>query len=215
MEQEQQKREFMWNFKFSGLVLLMIWFVAFLTTFFPELKQELGVIPRSLNGAYGIITMWLVHKDQAHLLSNSSPVFLLCLFTMLFYPKIAYKVLASTLVLAGAFLWCFGRGYAVHIGASGWIYALAAFLFFSGIFRRDKRSIGAALLVAFLYGGMVWGIFPVYKDVSWDGHLFGAIAGGMVALYYRDHYREPLELEEDDLDEEGPEYWKIDYESDS
>ena len=185
----KEKKEFFSSFKYAGIFLVTIWIMAFLQTLNPQLTDELGLVPRASSHTLGIVTMWLVHKDLAHLISNSSPLFLLTLFTLMFYPQIAWRVFAQCIVLAGGFLWCFGRT-ANHIGASGLIYALAAFLFFSGVFRRDRKSIAATLIVGFLYGSLVWGVFPIYKEISWDGHLFGAIAGGLIALFYRRHGRE-------------------------
>lgn len=204
-----EKSQFFSNFKYAGLFLLTIWVVAFLEIFFPNLKSELGVIPRTVQGVPGIIGMWLVHKDLPHLISNSSPLFLLTLATLMFYPEIAWKVFALCLISGGGLLWCFGRE-AIHIGASGLIYALASFLFFSGVFRRDRKSIAAALIVSLLYGSLVWGVFPIYKEISWDGHLFGAIGGGIVALYYRNHGRVPPEQATDDPIDQDSTYWRPD-----
>jgi len=194
---EKERADFFSNFKYAGLVLLSIWAVAGAQTLSPELTSQLGLIPRNTDQLNGIVTMWLVHKDLTHLISNSSPIFLLTLATLMFYPAIGWRVLALSILFGGGLLWCFGRE-ANHIGASGLIYALAAFLFFSGLFRRDRKSIAAALLVAFLYGSLVWGVFPIYKDVSWDGHLFGAIGGLIIALIFRNHGRPVEEDEEED-----------------
>ncbi len=89
------------------------------------------------------------------------------------------------LFLTGILVWLAGRS-AWHIGASGLIYGLASFLFFSGIIRKYFRLVALSLLIVFLYGSMVWGIFPnVYKEVSWESHMLGFISGIILAVVYR------------------------------
>ncbi|MCD7930716.1 MAG: rhomboid family intramembrane serine protease [Tannerellaceae bacterium] len=87
-------------------------------------------------------------------------------------------------LLSGFLTWCIGRE-AWHIGASGIIYALASYLFFSGFFSRYIPLIIISILIAFLYGGLVWGLLPLFSYVSWEGHLSGAIAGCLVAYLFR------------------------------
>ena len=102
-----------------------------------------------------------------------------------FYPKVAYKVFTIIYFGSGVLVWFFGREV-YHIGASGIIYGFVSFLFFSGIFRKDNRSIALALVVIFLYGGLIWGVLPVEKGVSWESHLFGAIVGLISAFIFRE-----------------------------
>ncbi len=95
------------------------------------------------------------------------------------------KITAWTWFLTGLFVWLAGRD-AWHIGASGLVYGLASFLFFSGIIRRYFRLIALSLLIVFLYGSMVWGIFPdIYKNVSWESHMLGFASGIILAIWYR------------------------------
>lgn len=95
------------------------------------------------------------------------------------------KVFSWTFFLTGILVW-FGGREAWHIGASGLVYGLASFLFFSGIIRKYFRLVALSLLVVFLYGEMVWGIFPgVYKNVSWESHMLGFISGILLAIVYR------------------------------
>jgi len=116
-------------------------------------------------------------------------------------------------VLSGAILWVIGRS-AIHIGASTIVYGLAAFLFFSGITRRDMRSIGLALIVVFLYGGSLsMGLLPVDTGVSWEGHLSGGIAGVITALLYRKD-DPPKKYSWEDEEDEGDEkrrYYRDNY----
>ncbi len=88
--------------------------------------------------------------------------------------------------ISGFFLWIIGRP-SYHIGASGLVYALASFLFLSGLIKKNPRLAAVSLIITFLYGSMIWGVFPLKIDVSWEGHLCGLISGILVALFYKNH----------------------------
>lgn len=113
--------------------------------------------------------------------------------------------------MSGIWLWVGGRnneeGSIYHIGASGLIYAAATFLFFSGVFRKHRPLMVISALVAFLYGSMMYGIFPLQPNVSWEAHLFGAISGVMVAYNYKKEGPQKREIiwEDDDVDFEAEE----------
>ena len=101
-----------------------------------------------------------------------------------FYEKIALEVFIWIYLVTGFWVWVAAR-QAYHIGASGLVYGLATFLFFSGLFRRDIRSVAVATAIGFLYSGMVQGIFPTADNISWESHLLGAGAGLFCAFYFR------------------------------
>ena len=146
--------------------------------------SRLGVLPRNVNGLLGIFTYPFIHGDWKHLFNNS--VALLVLGTMMyhFYNEFAGRAILWMFLLSGLWLWIGGRPN-YHIGASGMVYALFGFLFLSGILRRHMKLMALSMLVVFLYGSLVWGIFPMEEHISWEGHLFGLIAGVGVALAYR------------------------------
>ena len=152
----------------------------------------LGVAPRSLKGVAGIFFMPFLHGGFGHLFSNTPSFIILCGSIIYFYPKIAGKFLLYSYLLTGMGVWLFARaetsyhGFAVHhIGASGVIYAYAAFLFFSGVFRREVKSLSISLAVAVLYSGMLQGIVPNAPGVSWESHLIGATIGTALAYHFR------------------------------
>lgn len=147
----------------------------------------LGVYPQKIYGIPGIITSPLIHADLKHLAANSFPLLVLGGSLLFFYREIALKSLALIYILPGLFVW-FGGREAYHIGASGVVYGLAGFLFFSGIFRREARLLALTLLVTFLYGSLIWGIFPGFypeEKISFESHFWGLVAGIIVAFYYR------------------------------
>ena len=147
----------------------------------------LGIYPLKSTGLIGIITSPLIHSDFKHLFANSIPLLVLggCLFY--FYKEIAVKIFILIYLITGLCVW-FGAREAYHIGASGVVYGLASFLFLSGIIRRDGRLLAITLLVTFLYGSLVWGVFPDFypeKNISFESHFWGLIVGVILALYFR------------------------------
>ena len=178
------KRKNLKSLKFSAIILIIIWSVKLFEIVFDYDFTEYGVLPRNFNGLTGILFSPLIHSDVNHLLSNSLPVIILCLLIFNFYSQIAKKIFIYLYFISGLWLWCIGRE-SFHIGASGLIYAMASFLFFSGILRKNSQLSAVALLVIFIYGGLFWGLFPIHKNVSWEGHLTGFIAGILVSFIFR------------------------------
>jgi membrane associated rhomboid family serine protease len=167
--------------------LILLWAVKLGEMFTNADLYFLGVFPLKLSGISGIITSPLIHSDVKHLAANSVPLFVLGSGLLFFYKEIALKSLALIYVLPGLFVW-FGGREAYHIGASGVVYGLAGFLFFSGIFRKEVKLLALTLLVTFLYGSLVWGIFPGFypeEKISYESHFWGLIAGIIVAVYFR------------------------------
>ena len=178
------KRKNLKSLKFSAIILIIIWSVKLFEIVFDYDFTEYGILPRNFNGLLGILLSPLIHSDVNHLLSNSLPVIILCLLIFNFYSQIAKKIFIYLYFISGLWLWCIGRE-SFHIGASGLIYAMASFLFFSGILRKNSQLSAVALLVIFIYGGLFWGLFPIDKNVSWEGHLTGFIAGILVSFICR------------------------------
>lgn len=168
-----------------GTFIFFMWLVKITEILFNMDLTSLGIYPLSLKGVPGILFSPFIHADFSHLFNNSLPLFLLGTALFYFYSEIALKVSVWTYFLTGMFVWLAGRD-AWHIGASGLIYGLASFLFFSGIIRKYFRLVALSLLIVFIYGSMVWGIFPnLYKNVSWESHMLGFVSGIILAVTYR------------------------------
>ncbi|PHQ55294.1 MAG: rhomboid family intramembrane serine protease [Lutibacter sp.] len=176
------------------VVVVVIWFVYFIEINFGLNFNKYGIYPQSIKGLRGILFSPFIHSDTTHLINNSIPlvVMLGCLY--FFYQKIANRVLFIGLVLTGLLTWIFGRP-SYHIGASGIIYLLVSFIFFSGIFRKYYRLIALSLIVVFLYGSMVWYIFPMEERISWEGHLSGFLIGFVFAFIFRKKGPQPESFE--------------------
>lgn len=162
----------------------VLWFIKIVETVLSIDLGWLGVLPRDFSTIWHIFTMPFIHGDWGHLMSNSLPLIIFSFIVLQSYRQVALSIMSIIYVLSGLGIWLLGRE-SYHIGASGVIYGLAFFIFFSGVFRRDVKSIALALLVTLFYGGMVWGLLPIKEGVSWEGHLFGALAGVWCAYYYR------------------------------
>jgi membrane associated rhomboid family serine protease len=179
------RKKFFLSIIIPGIFVLLMWIVKIIEVLFETDFSGLGIYPLSLKGMPGIIFSPFIHADFTHLFNNSLPFFLLSIALFYFYSEVALKVFLWTYFLTGILVW-FGGREAYHIGASGLVYGLASFLFFSGIIRKYYRLVALSLLVVFLYGQLVWGIFPgVYKNVSWESHMLGFFSGIILAIWFR------------------------------
>lgn len=149
-------------------VIVSMWFTQF------------GVIPRSVVGLRGILFSPLLHGNWAHLFSNLVPLGVMLGLLAFTRGRSLWPITGAIWVVTGIIVWLIGRPASVQIGASGLIYGLAAFLVITAWRQRDLKSAVAALVVIFLYGGIVWGLLPSQPGVSWEGHFAGAIAGVLV-----------------------------------
>jgi len=215
---KEEKRKFIYSLLIPLGLLFVMWVIKLIEFSFDISLSNLGVYPLDIKGVSGIILMPFVHGSWSHLLANTVPFFILTSALFYFYSSISARVLLGIWILSGIWVW-FGGRPSWHIGASGVIYGISSFLFVSGIIRKDTRLAALALIVAFLYGSMIWGVFPDFfpkeKNISWEGHLGGAVAGLVLALYYRNsgpkrkQYSWEIEDDiQDDDDEKG--YWEID-----
>ena len=201
-----------------GLFLLLMWLIFVVDQLFGLNLGRFGIIPLEPIGLIGIFTAPLLHANAAHLAANSIPFFLLFAGLIYNYNDLTWKILFLSWFLTGLGVWCFARGDSSHIGASGIIYALATFHFFSGIIRNNKRLAAFSLLVAFLYGSLIWGVFPSFylkENISWESHLMGGISGIILAFYFRNEGPDSdlysIDDEEDDSDKENDsdEEWRV------
>ncbi len=173
-------------------MIAVLWSIHVVQWFLGLKLGFLGVFPLKAFGLKGILFSPLIHGDFGHLLSNTPPLFVLTALLIFFYRKVALRSFAMIYFLTGLAVWLFGRPV-FHIGASGVIYGLVAFVFWSGIFRRNFKSIALALLVVFYYGSMFMGVLPGQEGISWESHLLGGLMGIFVAWWYKE------EIEKDEV----------------
>lgn len=154
------------------------------------LKPAFGLIPRHVNGLDGIIAMPLLHGSFGHLIAKTPPLLAMGGLLAATTTRAVLSVNAVVIGLGGGLVWLFG-GSAIHIGASGLIFGWFGFLVVRGLVDRSPITMGATLVVGVLYGSTLWGVLPGRPGVSWEAHLFGAIAGAAAALLVRTHVHAP------------------------
>jgi membrane associated rhomboid family serine protease len=207
-----EKSKIIHSMLFPAIFLVVLWLVKIFEVSSGIDLRFLGIYPLKVKGLIGILTSPLIHGDFSHLSANSLPVFILSTAIFYFYKGISYKVFFLIYFLSGLWVW-FGGREAYHIGASSLIYGMGAFLFVSGIIRKDTRLMAVSMIVIFAYGGLIWGIFPDFfpeKNISWEGHLMGLIAGVILAVYFRRSgpkrkmYSWEFEEVDDDDDHDNP-----------
>ncbi len=174
------RRSLFFSLQLAGLISVLH-LLRFITGF-PPLSW--GVLPRNTDGLMGVVFAPLLHGSWGHLLSNLPPLLALTFIVFYFYRRTAWPAFIMIYLLTGAAVWAFARTV-VHVGASGVIYGLVAFVFWSGIFRRNIKSIILALIVLMYYGSMFVGIFPGEEGISWESHLLGALAGIFTAFWFK------------------------------
>jgi membrane associated rhomboid family serine protease len=170
--------------KYGLTFLVLLWCTYFVECVFPVLKQW-GLEPRSLTGLIGIFSMHFLHGSFQHLVSNTLPLLIL-MFLLMGSRRDALRIMLAIAIAASTLLWMVGRP-AIHIGASLLIYGLISFLIVAGLVEKRWLDLSVSILVLILYGGsLLWGILPwMNQQVSWDGHLCGALAGGLLAYANR------------------------------
>ena len=203
LDPEMEKKIFFHSLLFPAIFVLALWIVKIIELTSGLSFVEFGIYPRHINGLQGVLFSPFIHSDFSHLISNSLPFFILGFMLIYFYRRISYRIFFLLYILSGISTWIMGRE-AWHIGASGVVYAMATFHFVSGIIRSDVRLLTLSAIVVFLYGGLVWGLLPIRPEISWEGHLSGAIFGVALAFYYRKYIvrREKFDWEDEPDDDE-------------
>ncbi len=167
-----------------GLVAL-IWLIQLSGWVLDVGPEDLGVRPRQWLGLSGIVFAPLLHDGFAHLLANTPPLLVLGTAMLYLYPAAAPRVVPAIWLGPGIAVWLFGAAGTIHVGASGLVYGLLAYVFVAGLLRRDRRAIAASMLVCFMYGALVWGVLPIRPRMSWETHLTAALIGVALALAFR------------------------------
>ena len=192
----------------SVIIVSILWVAFLINDIFGLHWNDYGLMPRNINGLFGIFTMPFLHGDISHLFSNSVPLLVLLFSIFYFFPKKAGLILMMTYFMSGILTWIIGTK-GVHVGASSIVYALAFFLITISILKQEPKLMAYSLIIIFLYGSIVWGFFPQLfpdKHISWEGHLAGAITGIVLAFFYKNegpvkkvYFEEEEEEEEEEL----------------
>lgn len=141
-----------------------------------------GVEPREVEGLRGILFAPFLHVDVNHLLANTPACVVLLFLVALSGQRAVWVSSVCTVLVGGAGIWLTGPENSVHVGASVLVYGWVAFLVLRGFFVRSFGQIVLGAVVALVYAGLLQGLFPGDPGVSWQGHLFGAVGGGLAAF---------------------------------
>ncbi len=201
-------RSFKLALKIALWFTALLWSIVILDSVLGLGLNHYGLRPRHLQGLIGIFTAPLLHGGGEHLFSNTLPL-IISLTTLLYlYPRSAMRVIPVIWVGSGLLAWVIGRE-SLHLGASGFIYGMLAYVFVGGILRLDMRSVAVSIMVWFLYGSMIWGVLPIRPDMSWELHLSGAIMGVVMAIAYRYWDVIPVKRYSWEDDESVPEWFPL------
>lgn len=196
-------------FRITLIFTITLWLIKIIETVAGISLSHYGIYPRDPGGLTGILWAPLLHGSFSHLLANTAPLLILGTALLYGYPRAAKIVIPVIYIGSGLCVWLFARG-AYHLGASGLTFGFMFFIFTIGILRRDRRAIALSMIVFFLYGGMIWGIFPTKTGTSFETHLFAAIFGVLMAILLKNYDprlpEKRYSWEDEEQDDEETEY---------
>lgn len=225
MDNKEERRKFLGSLVIPLFIVVVMWVVKIAEVSFSINLGRWGLMPQTSRGLIGILTMPFLHGNWDHLMANSIPVIVLGTALYYCYPTLANRVMLFSYLGSGLLTWCLGQPASIHVGASALIYSLNLFLIVSGFIRGNRQLIVIALIMVFLYGSFIWGMIPalaIPQNISWEGHLSGAIIGVALALLLRKegpqkevyHWNEDEEKDDDPNDSSNGEngekpYWDV------
>ena len=171
------------KYKFPVALVALMWAIYLVDIVLPVSLNSWGILPRTTTGLIGIPLAPLLHGGFWHLVGNSIPFLILSTILMLDGKKNYINLSVFIMLVGGVMVWLMGRS-ANHIGSSILIFGFWGYLVSRGLFDRSVKSLALSTLVVILYGGMIFGFMPK-NGVSFEGHLFGALAGALFAYVNR------------------------------
>ena len=173
------------NLQLAFAAIAILWLVYFLNLILEIDLRMYGIIPRHLDGLWGIPAAPFLHVDIQHLTANSGILFILLAVSLSYSRAQTLKAVLTIMLLGGAMVWLLGRNGTIHIGASGIIFGLIGYLMFLGLFRRNWKAVLISVVITLLYGGALYSLLIYVPGISWSGHLFGFLSGVVAAWWGR------------------------------
>jgi membrane associated rhomboid family serine protease len=159
-----------------------MWVIEITDRILPFIHLEAhGIHPRSTKGLLGIALSPFLHGDFPHLISNSLPLLVLGGLVLAGGRGVFFGTTIFVIVLGGGAVWLLAPTGTNHIGASGLVFGYLGFLLARGIFEKSIAWFLLSLAVLIAYGGLLFGVLPGQPGISWQGHLFGFVAGIIAA----------------------------------
>lgn len=210
---KEEKHRLISSLYFPLILVLTIIIVEAFQSYFALNLIKYGIYPQKVSSLTGIIFSPFIHADFNHVFNNSIPLLILGTSLFYFYKPIALKLIVLIVLMGGFWTWILARE-SYHVGASGLVYGLFSFLLVSGFIRMNKQLIALSLFVVVVYGSLVWGIFPIKGNISYEAHFWGFFSGIILAIFYRKHgkQKEVFVWEEEEEDDENK-YWESGYNS--
>jgi membrane associated rhomboid family serine protease len=206
-QSQRARSSFRLALKITLVFIGVLWTVFIIDAAFGLRLARFGLRPGSVPGLLGILTAPMLHGSIQHLFSNTLPLLVSMTAMLYLYPSSGVRVIPLVWIGSGALAWFIGQTPSLHIGASGLIYGLLAYVFMGGLLRHDMRSVSVSLLVGFLYGSMIWGVLPIRAGISWELHLTGAVTGLALAIWYRQWDPVPVLRYDWEDDDSVPEWY--------
>ncbi len=172
----QIKKNLYWILGF----VVLIWVIELINFSIGHRLSDWGILPRTLKGLKGIPLSPFLHANLIHIMMNTIPLAVLGGFVILHGRQIFFEISIIIILVSGTALWLFGRS-SYHVGASGLIFGYFGYLVLRAWYDRSLKSFIIAFITVFLYGGIIWGLLPTFSRISWEGHLFGLLAGILAA----------------------------------
>jgi membrane associated rhomboid family serine protease len=190
MDNRERRNGWAKALKFQATVLgglvLSFWLVEALDMLLQGVVlDQWGIRPRQVEGLWGVLFAPFLHAGFGHVAANTLPFLVLGWFVLLQGLRPFILVTVTVILVGGLGTWLVAPANTLHIGASGLIFGYFGFLLLRGYFERSASALLWAILVVALYGGLLWGILPQGPGISWQGHLFGFVGGGVAAYYLR------------------------------
>ena len=173
------------NALFLCVILAVLWGIRLINAASHYRLNVSGIYPRTWHGLIGIFFAPFLHGSAQHLFFNSIPLFILGGLILSAGEQVFFKISLVIIVLSGAMVWLFGRR-AFHVGASTVVMGYWGFLLFNAYQQQSLMAILLAILCLYYFGSLVFSLFPTEEKVSWEGHLFGVLAG-LGASYLQTH----------------------------
>ncbi len=171
------------NLQLAITAIAILWLVYFLDFILPTDLRMYGIMPRRMEGLWGIPAAPFLHGDIRHLMTNTGVLFILLAVSLSYNRALTILALVTIILFGGGMVWLLGREGTIHIGASGVIFGLIGFLMCLGLFRRDWKALIISISISIVYGGALYSLLIYIPGISWTGHMFGFIAGILAAWW--------------------------------